>query len=198
MPCKSSRNNWTPCKLTRSNSVVWDIRIGHHRTFLFWRNCQWWELPQLASGICWSTNYRDFGDDGDIYFQQDGAPPHYHRDVRAYLDAVFPDTWIGRRGPTEYPARSPDLTPMDFFCGGYLKDNVYGNKPRTIDALKLEIERQCRDIPNDIFRDVCESLGARYQRCLDNNGHQFEHLRTWFFNYICLMYSMLFHFAPCS
>ena len=54
----------------------------------------------------------------------------------------------------------------------------YGNKPRTIDALKLEIERQCRDIPNDMFRDVCESLGARYQRCLDNNGHQFEHLRT--------------------
>ena len=43
---------------------------------------------------------------------------------------------------------------------------------------KLEIERQCRDIPNDMFCDVCESLGARYQRCLDNNGHQFEHLRT--------------------
>ena len=82
------------------------------------------------------------------------------------------------RGPTEYPARSSDLTPIDFFLWGYLKDNVYGNKPRTIDALKLEIERQCRDIPNDMFCDVCESLGARYQRCLDNNGHQFEHLRT--------------------
>ena len=119
-----------------------------------------------------------FGDDHDIYFQQDGAPPHYHLDVRAYLDAVFPDTWIGRRGPTEYPSRSPDLTPMDFFLWGYLKDKVYCNKPRTIDALKLEIERQCRDIPNDMFCDVCESLGARYQRCLDNNGHQFEHLRT--------------------
>lgn len=39
-----------------------------------------------------------FGDDGEIYFQQDGAPPHYHRDVRAHLDAAFPDTWIGRRG----------------------------------------------------------------------------------------------------
>ena len=48
---------------------------------------------------------------------------------------------------------------MDFFLWGYLKDKVYGNKPRTIDALKLEIERQCRDIPNDMFRDVCESLG---------------------------------------
>ena len=32
-----------------------------------------------------------------------------------HLDAAFPDTWIGRRGAIEYPARSPDLTPMDFF-----------------------------------------------------------------------------------
>jgi len=57
----------------------------------------------------------------EIYFQQDGAPPHYHRDVRAYLDATYPNTWIGRRGSVEFPARSPDLTPMDFFSGDILK-----------------------------------------------------------------------------
>lgn len=119
-----------------------------------------------------------FGDDDEIYFQQDGAPPHYHCDVRAHLDATFPNTWIGRRGSIEYPPRSPDLTPMDFFFWGYLKDRVYRTQPRTIDALKLEIERQCREIPNELFRDVCESTGSRYQRCLDNDGHQFEHLRT--------------------
>ena len=88
--------------------------------------------------------------------------------------------------------------PWTSFLWGYLKDKVYRNKPRTIDALKTEIERQCRDIPNDLFRDVCKSLGARYQRCLDKNGHQFEHLRTWFFNHICLLYSKLFHFTVCS
>ena len=58
-----------------------------------------------------------FGKD-ESYFQQDGAPPHYHRDVRAHLDVAFPDTWIGRRGTIEYPARSPDLKPMDFFFVG--------------------------------------------------------------------------------
>ena len=64
---------------------------------------------------------------------------------------------------------------MDLFLWGYLKDKVYRTKPRTTDALKLKIERKCRGIPNDLFRGVCESLGAR---SLDNNGHQFEHLRT--------------------
>ena len=51
----------------------------------------------------------------EIYFQQDGAPPHYHRDVRAYLDATLPNKQIGRRGSVEFSVRSPDLTPMDFF-----------------------------------------------------------------------------------
>ncbi|XP_063971908.1 uncharacterized protein LOC135159795 [Diachasmimorpha longicaudata] len=54
----------------------------------------------------------------------DGAPPHYHRDVRAYLDQNLSGQWIGRRGPIEFPARSPDLTPLDFFLWGTVKDEV--------------------------------------------------------------------------
>lgn len=61
-------------------------------------------------------------EDGDIphpniWFQQDGAPPHYGVEVRHYLDEIFPNKWIGRRGAIEWPPRSPDLTPLDFFCG---------------------------------------------------------------------------------
>ena len=29
-------------------------------------------------------------------FQQDGAPPHWHKDVRRYLDSTLPRRWIGR------------------------------------------------------------------------------------------------------
>lgn len=48
----------------------------------------------------------------DTWFQQDGAGPHYGVHVRAYLDTEFPGRWIGRRGPNEWPARSPDLSPL--------------------------------------------------------------------------------------
>jgi hypothetical protein len=30
-----------------------------------------------------------------FYLQEDGAPPHYHRHVRAYLDHTLPGRWIG-------------------------------------------------------------------------------------------------------
>jgi hypothetical protein len=41
---------------------------------------------------------------GDDIYQEDGATsPHYHCDVRAYLDNTFPNQWIGHRGSVEYP-----------------------------------------------------------------------------------------------
>lgn len=56
-------------------------------------------------------------DEDHLIFQQDGAPPHYALIVRQYLDQRFPRNWIGRRGSIEWPPRSPDLSPLDFFCG---------------------------------------------------------------------------------
>lgn len=50
----------------------------------------------------------------DIVFQHDGAPPDYSKQVRNYLDLNYLCCWIGRSGPTEWPARSSDLTPLDF------------------------------------------------------------------------------------
>ena len=46
-------------------------------------------------------------------FQQDAAPPHFALHVRNHLNECFPQQWIGRGGPTAWPPRSPDLTPLD-------------------------------------------------------------------------------------
>jgi hypothetical protein len=48
-----------------------------------------------------------------MFSQQGGTPPHYHRDVRAYLDDTLPGRWIGRRGAIEYPPWSPDQKHQD-------------------------------------------------------------------------------------
>jgi hypothetical protein len=38
--------------------------------------------------------------EGRIYFQQDGEPPHYLGEVREYLNTHFPDWWIGTDSTT--------------------------------------------------------------------------------------------------
>jgi hypothetical protein len=51
----------------------------------------------------------------------DGAPAHHAAPVRNWLNEHFDERWIGRGEPFRWPPRSPDLTPLDFFCGVTLK-----------------------------------------------------------------------------
>ena len=55
----------------------------------------------------------------DVFFQQDGVPPHYAKIVREFLNANFPDRWLDPRSPLVL--RSSDLIACDFFLWGILK-----------------------------------------------------------------------------
>ncbi|GAA51308.1 hypothetical protein CLF_105869, partial [Clonorchis sinensis] len=77
-------------------------------------------------------------------FQQDGAPPHYSSEnqVRTYLREQFSDERVIARGiPNFRPARSPDLTPLDYWFCGMIKARVYHeNKPKNFVELRPRIE----------------------------------------------------------
>ena len=60
-----------------------------------------------------------------MWFQQDGPPIHYIRDERNYLDATFPNLWIGRGGFVDWPPLSTDLSCIDFFLWRQLKFQMY-------------------------------------------------------------------------
>ena len=74
-----------------------------------------------------------------VILQQDGAPPHWGLKVRQFLNDTFPYRWIGRDGPIPRPPRSPDITPLDFFLWGYVKDIVYRTKVRDVSDLQQRI-----------------------------------------------------------
>lgn len=112
----------------------------------------------------------------DVYFQQDGAPAHYARLVREYLDLVFPNRWIGRLGPIAWPPRSPDLTPLDFFLWGFLKDRVFRTVPDTLQEMEQRIRDNCLIPDEDMFNRVRDSFEKRILMCMHESGKQFEHL----------------------
>jgi len=111
---------------------------------------------------------------GRFYFQQDGALPHFHRDVRAYLDENLPGKWIGRIGAVEFPPRSRDLTLFDFYLWWTLKNVVYRRKLATLAVLWEEIETACAAIHVDTD-NVAQAVVRRNQKCLDADGNHFEH-----------------------
>lgn len=97
----------------------------------------------------------------DMWFQQDGATCHTARESMAKLRAAFGEQFISRLGPVNWPPRSCDLTPLDYFLWGHVKAHVYRDKPATIDALEANIEAFIREIPADMLERVCQNWTLR-------------------------------------
>ncbi|GFY18756.1 putative transposable element [Trichonephila clavipes] len=57
----------------------------------------------------------------ELWFQQDGATCHTARATIDLLKDTFGDRLISRFGPVNWPPRSCDLTPLDYFLWGYVK-----------------------------------------------------------------------------
>ncbi|GFT00627.1 uncharacterized protein TNCV_141721 [Trichonephila clavipes] len=57
----------------------------------------------------------------ELWFQQDGATCHTARAIIDLLKDTFGDRLISRFGPVNWPPRSCDLTPLDYFLWGYVK-----------------------------------------------------------------------------
>ena len=78
-----------------------------------------------------------------------------------FLDATFPNRWIGRDGPTPWPPRSPDITPLDFFLWGYVKDNVFSTPVPDITNLKARITDVFATIPEDMLENTWRETDYR-------------------------------------
>lgn len=110
----------------------------------------------------------------NFILQQDGAPPHYGRQVRSWLDEKFANAWIGRRGWIEWPPRSPDLSPLDFFLWGVIKNTVYSVKPRTLEDMRQRIQEAITAIDLELVIKVCQSVPSRLHACIELDGRQTE------------------------
>lgn len=106
----------------------------------------------------------------DMWFQQDGATCHTARDTINLLKETFDERLISRNGPVNWPPRSCDLTPLDYFLWGYVKSHVYADKPETIEHLEANIRRVISEIQPDLLRRVCENWTSRLRHVHASRG----------------------------
>ncbi|GFU67642.1 uncharacterized protein TNCV_1643911 [Trichonephila clavipes] len=95
------------------------------------------------------------------WFQQDGATCHTARATIDLLKDTFGDRLISRFGPVNWPPRSCDLTPLDYFLWGYVKSLVYADKPQTLDHLEDNIRRIIADIRPQMLEKSPRKLDVR-------------------------------------
>lgn len=108
-------------------------------------------------------------DPTNLYFQHDGATAHTAGISMAAVQRMFGSV-ISRFGDIAWPARSPDLSVLDFFLWGYLKDRVFKRRIVNIQELKQAIVEEVAAIDADLRRRVFGSFQKRLQQCIDVNG----------------------------
>jgi hypothetical protein len=145
--------------------VVLEDRLTSQRYLRFLQE----ELPLMLEDVPLLTRQ-------EMWLQQDGAPPNFGRQVTAFLNQHFPDRWIGRGGPVPWPARSQDLSPLDYFLLGHMKSLVHAVKSNTRAELLNRIMDSGPHIRNDhdSVKRAVTSITRRAQLCIDNHGGHFE------------------------
>lgn len=100
--------------------------------------------------------------------------------VRERLSVMLEDRWIGRLGPQAWPPRSPDLTPLDFFLWGYVKERVFDRECSSADEMRqrlIDVFNQLREHSNEDPTLMPRLHAETYRRarlCIEMNGAQFE------------------------
>lgn len=163
---RQSVNVW--CGIIRDRvigPIFYDRTLNGARYLNLLTNEIWPIINQLP------VNLRD-----NLVFQQDSAPCHTVAPVREFLNQHF-RTWIGKHGTIDWPARSPDLTPLDYFLWGTLKDEVYKNRSNNEEDLKIKIREKINRInQTDAVRKAIDRLEILYTSCIAVEGNHIEHL----------------------
>ncbi|GFV03312.1 putative DD41D transposase [Trichonephila clavipes] len=89
---------------------------------------------------------------------------HTYHTARATIDLLedtFGDHLISGFGPVNWPPKSCDLTPLEYFLWGFAKSLVYADKPQTLDHLEDNIRHVIADIRLQMLEKVIENWTSR-------------------------------------
>lgn len=122
----------------------------------------------------------------DIIFQQDGAPGHLARvSIETVQSSLFANM-LSLRTPDEFPASSPDLTPLDYSVWTHVKKKVFShltsgelvNMPtrESLLILKSLVIEACNEFQADLVERTVRDFAVRCEKCFQERGGHFEHV----------------------
>ena len=112
--------------------------------------------------------------DSELWFQQDGAPAHTSRMAMGWLNLRLQNQLISNKCEFSWPARSPDLSPLDFYLWSYVKGIVFRSNPLNVADLKAKVRESIRAIPADSLKRVIENFKHRLSLRISASGGHFE------------------------
>jgi hypothetical protein len=78
------------------------------------------------------------------------------------------------RDPITWPPRSSNLTPLDFFLWGYIKDLVHQKKVQSVEELRYRITAACKTVTPVMLQNTWREVKYRVDMCRATNGTRVE------------------------
>ncbi|GBO11153.1 hypothetical protein AVEN_189374-1 [Araneus ventricosus] len=113
----------------------------------------------------------------NVWFQHDGTPLHKVSNIQQYTRDTFQQQVIGYGGCIEWPPRSPDLNPLDFFLWGMPQTASVCNPSANIAGTsKPYYGCLCQRVTSMLY-NVQREVQSRVQMCIVAEECHFEHYR---------------------
>ena len=119
-------------------------------------------------------------DIGNTWFQQDGTTCQTAEATLDVLCPVFEDRIISRRADGVWPPQSCDLTLLDYYLWGAVKDKFYADKRESIDFLKGNIREEIGQIQLHTIDNVLKNWTDHVGYCMAKLG---SHLNEIIFHF---------------
>jgi len=89
---------------------------------------------------------------------------------------TFEDRVVSLKTQYAWAPHSPDLSALDFYLFGFLKDRVYKPSHTTLKELKVNNRREIRGINNETCKAVIDNFKTRCDVVIAQKGHHMEHV----------------------
>ena len=110
-----------------------------------------------------------------LWYQQDGATVHTTTvAAREWLGDKFDGRVISRLINRPWPAKSPDLSPLDFWFWSVAMAELRRAPPASIQDLKLTVDAFVESMDHEEVSRSVRHLLQRAQACIGQDGGPFE------------------------
>jgi histone-lysine N-methyltransferase SETMAR len=109
-----------------------------------------------------------------VVVHHDQASSHTSRETAAYAANLKDRLGISIMDNSDIPVKSPDLSPMDFFGFGYLKQQLFKRKATTLNGVWKAMQEEWNKITPLMVRNVMNSWKRRCRLIRVTNGRHVE------------------------
>ena len=129
---------------------------------------------EMLQTVVW-PRVRGVATRNQYWMQQDGATCHTTVMVRDWLHSKFGERVISRFTAHSWPAKSPDLSPLDFWFWSVCLAELRRNPPISLEELQATVEEYSNSLDKDDIKKACRHIITRAEAFIKANGGDIEY-----------------------